>query len=706
MAYAKKYLSEFNSQSGEQIYIELWEDGYDGSVIEYPCDSFNLQYIPQGDDPFEMIYASQVNVELDVTDNVENMPDFTTLNDRKYLCKVIKDSTLEWQGWVLSDDVQFNFSTGIKSVFFNAVCGLGMLKDITFSESELTETNVYKSILYCLCKAISDVETPTDNNIFASVSIYAEAMNDRNDEPYFDPFQQSFIQLSGIIENNEYISSLDLIKNILKSFGCRIFYAKGRWNILQINQMALPNPYYTLYDIEGTILSSGTLDDISNVPTDMIFVTGNQIKILKKGFNNIISRNKIEYPENYIFNANLKLFSNTGITPGWVRSNLGTGVAFVIEKVGQEFNYWELETSGGINPPMIEVVNTAKFLIPKYDIINFKYSIINSFPQSSPSGNVSCKMIMVIEDGVDTYYVSNDLVGNKKGAWRLLSGVLPDYYTLEDDPDSVNKNFTSLPAPITGNAYIGFRLDTDTGEYLLIGDFTLTVDSDFTEVFIESKIDETKAYTKSVEFPFGVNSNVLGKFSYKGFISDSNGNMLVNWYNLERPTDTYRSLAELMVKNYVIQYRKNIINIDSSIEGLTSGFNRLSFTDTDPEQVSVTDKVYLIGNTTISLDMNEFQGTLLEVTDTNQNATITTTYVNRTKGTEPTTNCVDGASFEVVVAGDISYALCEGESIIDFSGGIGPNVIADCIQFGSLLPYFGNGTPATIEQISYGGPCG
>jgi hypothetical protein len=438
----------------------------------------------------------------------------------------------------------------------------------------------------------------------------------------------------------------------------------------------------------------------------MIFVTGNQIKILKKGFNNIISRNKIEYPANYIFNANLKLNDGQDQADGWVQSNLGSGAVGLIIKDQQEFNYWELRLMGGINPPMAEVVNTVKFLMAKYDIINFKYSVIDSTPATSPSGNVTCKMIMVIEDGVDTYYVSNDMSGSKKGTWKLLSGVFPDYYIVEDDPISVNKNFTSFPAPITGNVYVGFRLDTDTGEYLLVGDFRVTADSPFVEVIIQSKINDTKAYTKSVEFPFGVNSNVLGRFSYKGFISDSNGNMLVNWYNLERPTDTYRSLAELMVKNYVIQYRKNIINIDSSIEGLTSGFNRLSFADTDPEQISVEDKVYLIGNTTISLDMNEFQGTLLEVTDTDQNATITTTYVNRTTGTEPTTNCADGVVYEVVVAGDVSYALCEGESIIDFSGGIGPNVIAECIQFGSLLPYFGNGTPATIEQISYGGPCG
>ena len=702
MAYAKKYLSEFNSQSGEQIYIELWEDGYEGSVIEYPCDSFNLQYIPQGDDPFETIYASQVNVELYVTDNVEDMPDFTTLNDRKYICKVIKDSTLEWQGWVLSDDVQFVFSTGLKSLSFNAICGLGMLKDITFSESALTRTNVYKSMLYCICKAISDIGMPTDNNIFASVSIYAEAMNDRNDDPSFDPFQQSFIQLSGIIENNEYISSLDLLKNILKSFGCRLFYAKGQWNIWQINQMALPNPYYTLYDIDGAILSSGTMDDISNVPTDMIFVTGGQIKIFKKGFNNIISRNKIESPDNYIYNSNLKINDGTN-ADGWAKSITGSAFILLIIKEAQQFNYWQLQLNAVGAFARIETI--TPFLIAQGDVIKFNYSIIDT-PIAAP---IVCKMIMVISNGTNSYFVTNASAGSslQKGSWQVLIPPVIDYYKVEGDGSTyTNKRFESLSAPITGTVYVGFILDSTTADYLLIGDFNITVESPFKEVLIVSKIDETKAYTKSVEFPFGVNSNVLGKFSYKGFVSDSTGNMLVNWYNLERPSDTYRSLAELMVKNYVIQYRKNIINIDSNIEGLNSGFNRLSFTDIDPAQINVEDNVYIIGNSSITLDMNEMQGTLLEVTDTDQNATITTTYVNRTTGTTPETNCVNGASYEVLASGDISYFTCVGERIIQSSGFIGFNSITGCIEFGSLMPHYGNGTPATITDINYGTPCG
>ncbi|WP_181665278.1 hypothetical protein, partial [Escherichia coli] len=81
--------------------LYLLEDGYSGSLIEYPAVNLQLSYIPRSDDIFEAIYVSQLSVVIDVTDDINNMPNLTTLNDRKYLCKLYYGSTLEWQGWAL-----------------------------------------------------------------------------------------------------------------------------------------------------------------------------------------------------------------------------------------------------------------------------------------------------------------------------------------------------------------------------------------------------------------------------------------------------------------------------------------------------------------------------------------------------------------------------------------------------------------------------
>ena len=148
MAYENKYKATFATQTGKTAYLYLQEDSYAGSLIEYQGVSINLQYIPNSDDPFEPVYASQLNVVLDVTDDLANIPDFTTLDDRKYFAKLYLDSDLEWCGWVLSDNVQISYSTGRKEMSFNAIDGLGMLKSIPLPIDASTNTNAINTLLY------------------------------------------------------------------------------------------------------------------------------------------------------------------------------------------------------------------------------------------------------------------------------------------------------------------------------------------------------------------------------------------------------------------------------------------------------------------------------------------------------------------------------------------------------------------------------
>ena len=61
----------------------------------------------------ERIDANLLNVSLD---DLVNMPNFTTLNDRKYLVKLYNGSNLEWQGWALSDSVNLSYTTGRKEI--------------------------------------------------------------------------------------------------------------------------------------------------------------------------------------------------------------------------------------------------------------------------------------------------------------------------------------------------------------------------------------------------------------------------------------------------------------------------------------------------------------------------------------------------------------------------------------------------------------
>ena len=168
MAYAKHYTSSFATKSGQTLTIELWDES-GSSVIEYPCDSYNKQYIPGSDDPFEPVYASQITVVLDVTENMAAMPDFTAMDDRKYWAKVFLGSDLDWQGWVLSDEVEINFDGDVRQVKFNAICGLGMLADIDFTTAVTTyRASIWQFFLDC----IRPLEFPTAPYIRDWISIF------------------------------------------------------------------------------------------------------------------------------------------------------------------------------------------------------------------------------------------------------------------------------------------------------------------------------------------------------------------------------------------------------------------------------------------------------------------------------------------------------------------------------------------------------
>jgi hypothetical protein len=89
--------------------------------------------------------------------------------------------------------------------------------------------------------------------------------------------------------------------------------------------------------------------------------------------------------------------------------------------------------------------------------------------------------------------------------------------------------------------------------------------------------------------------------------------------------------------------------------------------------------------------------TAAPTTTTTTAAPTTTTTTLAPTTTTTTSACVTSVSFEVDSAGDVRYVDCCGNTIY-LTFGIGPQVINDCLQNGSLF-----GVGATISFVTYGG---
>lgn len=636
MAYAKHYTSSFATKSGQPLTIELWDES-GSSVVEYPCDSYNKQYIPGSDDPFEPVYASQITVVWDVTENMAAMPDFTAMDDRKYWAKVFLGSDLDWQGWVLSDEVEINFDGDVKQVKFNAICGLGMLQDIDFTTAI---TDYRASIWQFFLDCIRPLEFPTAPYIRDWISIFGGTMQNRLDDPAATPWIQSYMAVNnfvrtrideqGIVRNE--LSCLDVLTEILESWGARILMANGEWNIIQVNQACNATRYYSRYLGNGTSLDSGSVTGFKNIPTDAIFVEGSQLKIYKKGFNNFIGFKQIEFPINMLFNADLKQLT-AGNADFWAETVAGTGYVAVREAQTKDINAFILALGNVTTGALAQVDSTTPIPISAGDSPKIQFRIFNTTANTSGGGALlpNCLLRILVTGASSTVYLADD------NTWKTFTIGVTDLYKVNDKADDTLVNLEEIPGcPIDGDLYFGVLIQgsgVNTQSAIIIGDFEVTIDSLFRSVLMTAKINDTNSYRKEVVFPHGYNIEVSSLSNKKplflGAITDIDGNQIYGWYMQERfGTDNYFSLAHLMFQNYINMLRQNLINIDSSIYGTLKPNDVLTFTDTDPSQISITGKKYIIGNCTFDSQQNELIGTVLQVDNTHQEVTVTTVYDN------------------------------------------------------------------------------
>jgi hypothetical protein len=630
MAYNRKYKITMATKSGGISTLYLSEDGYVGDLIEYPAESINLQYIPNSDDVFEPIYVSQLGVVIDVTDDLENMPDFTELDDRKYYVELLNnDEDIDFIGWTISDIVQFSFTTGRKTLAFNAIDGLGLLGKITFSYPSEETLITRKKALFYIDSALKVIAFPTELNILSGISFYGSGMTNRDDNPLAEPLNQSYLQNLSFTGN----TYLEVLTAIISGFGSRIFQAKGVWYIVPLTQIAADSYYYTLYE-NMTAIDSGSISDLGNIEgftgntSNLFFTDNSQFKLLRKGYNKIINKHEAEFADNYITNGDFK--QTDGNVPVYWTASESYGTYLLKRNPNSDFNAMRLIINKTTTAPAYAGIKTTYLTgFNIGDTANLSFTCTLRSYSVNPVKVLTIKIILEAA-GFGTYFLNSEK--------RWANGGT-DYYfePFEDGTAVYDISIDFPPSPIAGNLSIEILCENSTS--ILINQdiefqkVILTQESAFKGATTTSTISSNNDYTYEAKIGSGQNSS-LTKFNYyKGYIGASNGDAITNWYNFDYPELLYSSLSELVVKQYANVLSKNIINIDSSFMGMQptsgrfSGAMRITADDTDPIQISVEDKKYIVGNTTMDLFNDVIQTTLLEITDLdNPNAVITTNY--------------------------------------------------------------------------------
>jgi len=633
MAYANKYKITYATKTSKTAYLYIQEDGYAGALIEYPGMSIQLQYLPTSDDPFEPIFASQLNVAIDVTDDLYNIPDFVTTDDRKYFVKLYLGTDLEWTGFTINDDVQISFSTGRKQLSFNCVDGLAMLKGILLPISTSVDINDFQSVLYYIMLCLNNVDLPTTPSVVTACSFYAVGMNDRGDSTADEPFSQSYLPYRTFLESaNTYINCFDAINNIVKSFGCRLFMAKGKWWIVSVNQFAETNVYYTEYTYTSTISASGQFNVSSEIQgytsntSNLYFIDNNQLKILKKGFNRITLSHAFKGAVNYFSNGNISPYASN-IPTNWTTVKSGTGSSYLINPYPNESSNQYRLIAGPAAGSYVRITSNGMPLVNAGEVITFSWD-----------------------------YYAQDLVGYRGNVYVSLVGASTTYYwggTPATWNTNIFTNFVQVPsvttdnyntyslelpaAPTSGQLTFKFAVEDGTVRYVIVGNFGLTVTPFEKQIDYTSFINSNTQYTKSFDINYGVYASTPYT-TQLGSLSNSSGETWYTWYQYGKGVN-YAGLSGLLMQMYINIFAHKIINIDGTLSsfdtdnGYLDAAKMFTATDTDPSQINVSSNSYLLGNSTIDYVADSTSVTLLQISNADIVATneYVVTYNNNYK---------------------------------------------------------------------------
>ena len=641
MAYGQKYSVLFATRANKDVELKIWQDGYVGAIIDLQGVDVNLQYIPSSDDPYEPIIASQLGVTIDFTDDLSDIINFTDINDRFTYVEMYVNSIIEWVGFVINDDVQISYSTGRKMAAFNATDGLGMLKDIKFvSENANYGVNDIILLKDIFRACFNSIGFKNNRNYITMCSYYSTGMYTRATQLYADPFDQACLNYRSLLEDEyNYTNCLDILSNIARSFGCRIFQAKAKWWIVSINEFATINAYYSEYAPTGLRVNNGDGNIINTSSTiqpylgntsGLYFIDNSQLKVIKKGFYKIIAEGDVEIAPNYLPNGDLKDNNGTEATY-WVRASTGDGTCLLQPNLTFDSYYFELTApSGGpAGTASVTLDTNSNAYVTTGDSLQLNI-LIGAPSQAAAIGFID----ITINTGAVTYYLNND------AEWQTTA---TSYTVFNPKTTGASEDFVLdlKTAIFPGSGPLSFAYRISEGiNILTLTNFVLKIKSTISAYNLTGTLVENKQYTKTISLPYGSSGSQSYYPSAKGTLILTDKSVAAGWYRYGfDPAGEFFTLAELIVQQYVNTYALNIINVDCNLsEFYTSNTNhrvlnasKLIFaTDTDPASINISSKSFMLGNATISYPANTASATLLQISNTEIVCTRVNKYIPQT----------------------------------------------------------------------------
>ena len=438
---ALKYYFEFTDVQNILHRCEIYNDTFVGTATEVQ-GSLSLTKASTKD-TLEAIRGGGLQIDLEAT-NLLSFNDLYSENERQYSVKYIRNSTdLLFYGWLSPEGLIESFVDDTWIISLDCTDGLGFLTNLSYVENATGLTfsgkqSALEIIVNCLKR------TNLVQNIYTSIDIYYPGMAANTnvlEETYFNA--NRFIK----DDNNTTIMNCEeVLRSILEIFSCSITQYKGSWYIYKSNELFDDTSLdFFAYDSEGVALPT------PKVTVEFSQSLGSQInnfyphhvnKNQQLTIDSSIGAYRINYKYGLVKSlfTNIDLESDTSISPPQVNEwtiNDISNISFPSDNRG-----FILE--GDVRSQQDLIISSDSVSVLENNILIHRGSI--SFLSPTSGGKAIFQSKVILTDGVDTYYLSNN--GSWSNSSTLISFIIRSVdvlYTYEIKTDL---------SPIQGNIYI------------------------------------------------------------------------------------------------------------------------------------------------------------------------------------------------------------------------------------------------------------
>lgn len=387
--------------------VDIYDADFSGEALEIIILSCDASWEPEReDDRHAPIFSSKANVTINVpatdTSLTTFIEDMAYAEDGRFLLEISRDAgdTIMWRGIVKSDQ---SAEADIDPFPFriSAVCGLATLKNEPFLNGGVWyqgRTRFIDILIDALTKMkhLDTFWSGSDTFLRTAVDWWSTAMSSGADD---DALYQSGVdvfafyqgQTDGPIEDS-VINCYDVVMEIMRTFGCRIYQSEGHYKIDQVSYRNASTYYARDYDKTGAFVSSDTYSGVNVINQTM---AGAKITLVTYDFIPILKRVRVFYNARKRRNIlNGHYFDNDveGTTfDQFIDSNSGTAVI----RLRGIFNYSikNLSYTGGVTDnffvvPNIQLKIGIEYLARNYTISNFTANLGAAFWSLSSSNRV------------------------------------------------------------------------------------------------------------------------------------------------------------------------------------------------------------------------------------------------------------------------------------------------------------------------------